>query len=99
MYAFVVLKYRFPLERMLQTVDRHRAYLRELHGRGKMVASGPFVPRDGGGLLLRFDSDEELAELLKNDPFQQEALVDTTVHKWDPNIGREPLDSLSSPQR
>ena len=53
LYAFVALKYEAPLERIQQTVDRHRAYLRELLAQGKMVCSGPFVPREGGGLLLR----------------------------------------------
>jgi uncharacterized protein YciI len=85
--AFVALKYRFPLERILQTVDRHRAYLRELHGKGKLVASGPFEPRTGGGLLIRAESEEELQALLANDPFQQEQLVETTVYRWAPNIG------------
>jgi uncharacterized protein YciI len=96
MYAFVALKYKYPLERMLQTVDRHRAYLRELLARGKMVCSGPFVPREGGALLVRFDSDEELQQLLKGDPFQQEGLVETTIFRWDPNIGREGLDGLAT---
>ena len=85
--AFVALKYRFPLERMLQTVDRHRAYLRELHGKGKLVASGPFEPRTGGGLLLKADSEEELQALLAGDPFQQEGLVDTTTYRWNLTIG------------
>lgn len=87
MLTFVVLNYRFPLERMLQTVDRHRAYLRDLHAKGKLVASGPFEPRTGGGLLLKVDSEEELQRILAGDPYQQEALVDTTVYRWAPNIG------------
>jgi uncharacterized protein YciI len=85
--AFVVLRYKVPLERIQQTVDRHRAYLRELHGQGKLIASGPFDPRTGGGLLVRTESDEELQKLLAGDPFQLEQLVETTVYKWLPNIG------------
>jgi uncharacterized protein YciI len=95
LYAFVVLKYRYPLERMSKTLDRHRAYLRELHGQGKMVCSGPFVPREGGALLLRVSEEKEIAELLGKDPYQLEQLVETTIYKWDPNIGREGLDSLA----
>ncbi len=94
-YAFVVLKYRYPLERMQKTLDRHRAYLRELHGKGKLVCSGPFVPREGGALLLRVSEEKEIAELLAKDPYQLEQLVETTIYKWDPNIGREGLDSLA----
>jgi uncharacterized protein YciI len=95
LYAFVALKYRFPLERMLQTIDRHRAYLRELLAQGKMIASGPFVPREGGALLLRIDDESEIPEIVAKDPFQIEGLVDTTVYKWAPNIGVEGLDSLA----
>ena len=94
MYAFVVLKYRYPLERMQQTTDRHRAYLRELLAEKKLVASGPFDPRDGGGLLIRAGDDAELQGILAKDPFQIEKLVDTTIHRWVPNIGVQGLDAL-----
>lgn len=94
MYAFVALKYRYPLERMVQTQDRHRAYMRGLHAQGKLVCSGPFDPRDGGALLIRAKDDAELKALLAGDPFQQEELVDTTIYRWAPNIGVEGLDAL-----
>jgi uncharacterized protein YciI len=59
-----------------------------------MVCSGPFVPRSGGALLLRVQDEKEIPEILAKDPFQIEKLVETTVFKWDPNIGREGLDSI-----
>jgi uncharacterized protein YciI len=95
LYAFVAIRYRYPLDRMMQTIDRHRAYLRELHGKGKMVASGPFVPREGGGILLRVDDESEIQPILAKDPFHIEQLVDATVYKWAPNIGVEDLDSIA----
>lgn len=95
MYAFVALKYLAPLERIQQTVDRHRAYLRELKAAGKLVCSGPFVPREGGGLLLRIDSADEIQPLLAKDPYHLEGLVSDTIYVWDPNIGREDLDQIS----
>ena len=94
MYAYVVLKYLVPLERIDETVDRHRAYLRELEKRRKLVASGPLVPRIGGALLLRVADDAELSRLLADDPFAQESLVEHTVFRWAPNIGVEGLDAL-----
>ena len=98
LYAFVALKYRYPLERMLQAVDRHRAYLRELLAQGKMIASGPFVPREGGALLLRVENESEIQPILDKDPFQVERLVETTIHRWAPNIGTEGLESLAVPR-
>jgi uncharacterized protein YciI len=95
LYAFVAVRYRYPLDRMMQTIDGHRAYLRDLHAKGKMVASGPFVPREGGGILLRVEDESEIQPILAKDPFQIEQLVDTTVYKWAPNIGVEDLDSLA----
>ena len=99
LYAFVALKYKYPLERMLQTVDRHRAYLRELHAQGKMVCSGPFEPRTGGALLLRVENAAEIAPLLAKDPYHVEGLVEDTIYLWAPNIGVEGLDSLARPRQ
>jgi uncharacterized protein YciI len=93
-YAFVALRYLFPLERMLQTQDAHRAYLRGLLAKGKLVASGPFVPRTGGALLLRVADDAELKSILAGDPFSQQGLIEHTVYNWAPNIGNDGLDSL-----
>lgn len=93
-YVYAVLQYKVPLERINQTVDRHRAYLRELLAQGKMVASGPLVPRTGGALLLRVADEAELRTLLANDPFSQEGLVEHTLYTWAPNIGTEGLDAL-----
>ncbi len=97
LYAFVALKYLHPLDRMLQTVERHRVYLRELQAQGKMVCSGPFVPREGGALLLRIEQPSDVEAILAKDPFQIEKLVSHTIYIWDPNIGREGLDTLAPP--
>ena len=95
LYAIVTLKYTAPLERILKTVEKHREYLRELHAQGKMVASGPFVPREGGALLLRVEDPSEIQPLLAKDPYHQEGLCTDTIYVWDPNIGREGLDALA----
>lgn len=93
-YVFVVLKYKFPLERMLQSIDKHRAYLGTLHAAGKLLASGPFVPRTGGGLLVRVENDAELASIIAADPFNLEGLADYTPMVWAPTIGVADLDAL-----
>jgi uncharacterized protein YciI len=89
-----MLRYLVPLERIEQSVDRHRQYLRELKAQRKLVASGPLVPRTGGALLLRIADEAELARLLDGDPFTQEKLVEHTIVRWAPNIGVEGLDEI-----
>lgn len=96
-YSFVVLKYRVPLARIEETTPSHRAYLKELHARGKLIASGAFVPREGGGLLMRTADAAELSALLEQDPFQKEGLVETTVYTWAVGIGLDGLDALPRP--
>ena len=93
-YVFIVIKYKFPLERMLQTVDRHRAYLGTLHSQSKLIASGPFVPRTGGGLLVRVQDDAELQQIIAGDPFNLEGLAEYTSMVWAPTIGLTGLDQL-----
>ena len=96
-YAFVVLRYRVPIARVEEVTPRHRAWCAELHRQGKLIASGPFVPREGGGLLLRVEGPEEMAALLANDPFQREGVAESTVHWWAPGLGAADLDALPRP--
>ncbi len=92
MYAIAVIRYRKPLEEVLKVVDEHRAYLRDLKARKILVASGPFEPRFGGGLLLRVaDADAALA-IRDGDPFVKHGVAQYEVLPWLPNIGAEDLD-------
>lgn len=97
MYALAILRYRRSLEEVLTVVDEHRAYLRTLQERGVLIASGPFDPRSGGGLLLRVPDDavqETLDAVRDNDPFTKQGMVQYEVLPWAPTIGKESLDRL-----
>ena len=95
MYALAVIRYRRPLEEVLEVVDEHRAYLRALKAAGTLVASGPFEPRFGGGLLLRLPDEGYDAAALAvrdGDPFVKHGLAQYQLLPWLPNIGKEDLD-------
>jgi uncharacterized protein YciI len=95
MYAIAIIRYRKPLEEVLVHVEPHRAYLRDLKARGILVASGPFEPRYGGGLLLRVPdggADEALLAIRDGDPFVRAAVAQYELLPWLPNIGKEDLD-------
>jgi uncharacterized protein YciI len=96
-YALAIIRYRRPLEEIVAAQDAHRAYLRTLKERGILVASGPFVPRTGGGLLLRVPDDDAQAALdavRDGDPFWQQGLAQYELLPWAPTIGAEALDAL-----
>ena len=95
MYVIAIIRYRRPLEEVLKVTDEHRAYLRTLKAAGTLVASGPFEPRFGGGLLLRLPDDGYDAAALAirdADPFVKAGLVQYELLPWAPVIGKEDLD-------
>lgn len=63
----------------------HRAFVAALAQEGVLVASGPLVDDGPAGalLVLRGDSEVQVRDLLREDPFQQQGLVETvTVREW-----------------
>jgi uncharacterized protein YciI len=97
MYAIAVVRYRVPLERILEVVDEHRAWLGGLKEQGILLASGPLDPRVGGALLLRLPEGSGLADLDRirdADPFTREGVAQYELLPWKPNIGVENLDRL-----
>ncbi|MHB1311306.1 MAG: YciI family protein [Gemmatimonadaceae bacterium] len=99
MYALAILTYRVPLDAVEAATDAHRAYLRQLKADGTLVASGPFVPRTGGALLLRVPDDAAAAAAVldavrDNDPFWQQGIANYQLLAWNPGIGRDGLDAI-----
>lgn len=97
MYALAIIRYRRPFEEIAPTVDAHRAYLRGLKEQGLLLASGPFDPRTGGGLLLRVPDDDvqgTLDRIRDGDPFTQQGLAQYELLPWTPVIGTEGLATL-----
>jgi uncharacterized protein YciI len=97
MYAIAIIRYRRPLEEVLPHLEAHRAYLGELKEQGKLVASGPLVPRSGGALLLRIPDGiihAELDRIRNGDPYVKAGVAQYELLPWDPGIGRDALDKL-----
>ena len=97
MYALAIIRYRRPLEEVINVTDPHRAYLRELKAQGTLIASGPFEPRIGGGLLLRIpdgDAQGALDRVRDNDPYVKSGMAQYELLAWNPGIGKEELDKL-----
>ncbi len=101
MYALAILRYRKPLEEVLQHVDAHRAYCQGLKQEKLLIASGPLVPRSGGAMLLRVPDDEAQATLdsiRDNDPYTRFGIAQYEVWPWAPAFGAEDLDRLVTTQ-
>ncbi|HEV8702148.1 MAG TPA: YciI family protein [Candidatus Polarisedimenticolia bacterium] len=97
MYAIAIVRYRRSIEEVLKHLEAHRAYLRELKKQGRLLASGPLDPRNGGALLLRVPDDEvakHLDRIRDEDPFIRAGVAQYEIWPWAPNIGKEELDRL-----
>jgi uncharacterized protein YciI len=97
MYAVAIVRYRTPIERVIEVTEAHRAYLRELKEKGTLLASGPMDPRYGGILLFRVpdaDVDRTLDALRDGDPFVQQGIAQYELLRWAPGIGKDALDRL-----
>ena len=97
MYAIAIVRYRKPLEEVLKIVEKHRDYLRGLQKEGRLLASGPLDPRNGGALLLRVPDEgagEHLDAIRDADPFVRTGTAQYEIWPWLPNIGKESLDRL-----
>jgi uncharacterized protein YciI len=96
-YAIAIIRYRRPFAEIEPTLAAHRAYLGTLKEKGTLLASGPFEPRFGGGVLLRVSDEGHQAALdavRDNDPYVKAGLAYWEIWPWKPNYGVEGLDRL-----
>lgn len=99
MYAIAIIRYRRPLEEVVEVTEQHRAYLRDLKDEGVLLASGPMDPRNGGMLLLRVPDDDAngcLDRVRDGDPYVTFGLAQYELIPWNVGIGKEELDRLGA---
>lgn len=97
MYALAVIRYRRPLEEVLEMTEQHRAYLKTLKDDGTLIASGPMDPRSGGILLLNVPDDDVIPALDRvrdDDPYVTFGLAQYELIPWNVGIGKEDLDRI-----
>jgi uncharacterized protein YciI len=97
MYALVILRYRRPIEEINTMTEAHRAYIRQLQGKGIVIAAGPFNPRTGGALLVRVHDENAHAALDRirdEDPFAKSGFANYELLEWNVMAGIEALDKI-----
>jgi uncharacterized protein YciI len=95
MYALAIIRYRRPVEEVIEHQAQHRAYLASLKSSGLLVASGPLDPRFGGALLLNLPDGATAADLdaiRDGDPYYQAGVAQYESLFWNVITGRDDLD-------
>lgn len=90
----VSLTYKASLEAIDKELNNHIDYLKKQYAAGNFLASGRKIPRNGGVILAKAQSREELDEILKQDPFNQINLADYEVIEFVPSMTSEELSYL-----
>lgn len=83
-YFVVLIDYTRPIEEVAEVTADHRAFLDQGYEKGWFLASGPRNPRDGGLLISRAPSREELQALLADDPFVLKEVARHQLIEFDP---------------
>ncbi|WP_100399651.1 YciI family protein [Bacillus sp. FJAT-44742] len=60
----------------------HLDFLNKLKDEGTIPAYGRFVDGAGGLVIYKGESQQEVEELVKQDPFVSEGARDFEVHEW-----------------
>lgn len=90
----VILTYKVPLEQIEIHLENHILYLKEQYNKGVFLASGRKVPRSGGIILAKTYDKSELELILKQDPFNQNALADYEIIEFLPSMTCDKLEFL-----
>lgn len=99
MLFVVIMKYLVEFELDDPRVEAHRQFLREQAVAGRVVVSGPRVPRVGGLTVFNVQSEDELRALLEQDAMRKAEMIEDEIIEFTASVAAydELLDS--SPAR
>jgi uncharacterized protein YciI len=82
---FILLsKYIKPVEEIDKELQNHFIYLHKYYSLGKFVCSGRRNLRIGGVILCKSENEEEVKEILKEDPFYSKKIAEYEIVEFAP---------------
>jgi uncharacterized protein YciI len=75
----IELTYKVDVAEIDRHMAAHMVFVRKYYKSGHFVASGRKIPRDGGIILSRGDSREEVEAIAAEDPFCRRGLADARI--------------------
>ena len=88
MKMFVVnLTYKKPLEEVDKFLSEHRIFLDKYYASKNIVVSGRKNPKIGGVILCRFDSLDEVNQMIKEDAYYKNDVANYEVIEFEASRG------------
>jgi len=83
-YFAIEVTYTAPIEQIDVNLKFHRDFLQTGYDQNTLLMSGPQNPRNGGIIIARAQSLEELQSFFKNDPYQKLSLAEYRFIEFSP---------------
>ncbi|TGK07593.1 hypothetical protein EHO59_05695 [Leptospira semungkisensis] len=83
-FFLIEIEYIVPIEKLDEVTPAHREFLQVQYDKGILLISGPKVPRVGGMIIAKSSSQEELQDLMKDDPFLKQNCAKYTYKEFAP---------------
>ena len=90
----VLLNYTAPLEQVDQHLPAHREFLSSNYAAGIFLLSGRKEPREGGVILAKAASRQELEVVLAQDPFHIHGVANYQIVQFTPTMSAPVFNSL-----
>ena len=75
----ILLEYKQPLDVIDRYVVAHREHLGRQYAAGRLLISGPQMPRTGGLLIAHGDTRADIETMMQSDPFTTADLIDYRI--------------------
>ena len=80
----IMAKYIRPIEEIDQALSKHYEFLDKYYALGKFICSGRRNPRIGGVILCNAASRQEIDQIISEDIFYQNKLVEYDINEFIP---------------
>ena len=94
----IIITYKVPIETVEQHTPAHREYLKSQYAEGRLLMSGPFVPRTAGVLWAQAHERGDVESMIAADPFYVNEVADWQIIEFKPVMFAEGLRSVIEAQ-
>lgn len=80
----IILRYIVPIEKIEEHLKPHREFLDKYIAKKILFATGAQTPRNGGVLLAKAASREEVMKIIEEDSFKQHNCAEYQIFQFTP---------------
>jgi len=93
-YFLIHINYIVPIDKVIEVTPEHRVYLKTQYDAGRLLFSGPRVPRTAGVLFARAADISQIDDMIAADPFKTQGIGDYEVIEISPAMWAQELNKI-----